>query len=75
MRSNLPDFPVEDVNPPSGDESFAIQVNEVGVGVLFVFKKGDKAVTFHTAQPDGDEPLINREGLEELAGTVERKLR
>ncbi len=75
MRSNLPDFPVETIDPPLGDESFRIQVDEVGVGVLLVFKKGDKAVTLHTAQPDGDEPLVNLEGLEELARNVERKLR
>ena len=75
MRSNLPDFPVEVIDPPLGDESFRIQVDEVGVGVLLVFKKGDKAVTFHTAQPDGDEPLVDLDGLEELARNVERKLR
>ena len=75
MRSNLPDFPVQAFDPPLGDESFKIQVDELGVGVLFVFKKGDKAVTLHTAQPDGDEPLIDQEGLEELARNVERKLR
>lgn len=75
MRSNLPDFPIVAIDPPVGDESFEIQVNEVGVGVLLVFKKGDKAVTLHTAQPDGDEPLVSVEGLEELARSVERKLR
>ena len=75
MRTNLPDYPVEAIDPPVGDESFEIHVNEVGVGVLLVFKKGDKAVTLHTAQPDGDEPLVDLEGLVKLARNVERKLR
>ncbi len=72
MKSDLPDVPIQIMDPPIGDESFQVLVNEIGLGGLIVFKKGDKAVTLHTAQPDG---LVSLEGLEELARTVAGKLR
>ncbi len=75
MKSKLPDLPIQIMDPPIGDESFQVLVDDLGVGGLIVFKKGDKAVTLHTAQPDGEEHLVSYEGLEELAHRVEGKLR
>ncbi len=75
MKTNLPDLPIQMMNQPIGEESFQILVDDPGVGALIVFKKGDKAVTLHTAQPDGDEHLVSYEGLEELAHRVAGKLR
>ncbi|MCH8185613.1 MAG: hypothetical protein IH862_05880 [Chloroflexi bacterium] len=75
MKSNLPDVPIQIMDPPIGDESFQMMVDDLGVGGLIVFKKGDKAVTIHTAQPNGEEYLVSLEGLEELARRVAGKLR
>ena len=75
MKSDLPDVPIQIMDPPIGDESFQVLVDDLGVGGLIVFKKGDKAVTLHTAQPDGEEHLVSLEGLEELARRVAGKLR
>ncbi len=69
------DLPIQIMDPPIGDESFQVLENEIGVGGLIVFKKGDKAVTLHTAQRDGEDYLVNLEGLEELARRVAGKLR
>ena len=74
MKSNLPDLPVQIMDPPIGDESFQVLGDDIGVGALIVFKKGDKAVTLHTVQPNGEEHLVSLAGLEELARRVEGKL-
>ena len=75
MKSDLPDVPIQIMDPPIGDESFQVLVDANKVGGLIVFKKGDKAVTLHTAQPNGEEHLVSLEGLEELARRVAGKLR
>ena len=75
MRSDLPDVPIQIMDPPIGDESFRVLAADIGVGGLIVFKKGDKAVTLHTAQRNGEESLVSFEGLAELARTVAGKLR
>ncbi len=75
MKTNLPDLPIQMMDQPIGDASFQILMDDLGVGGLIVFQKGDKAVTLHTAQPEGEEHLISYEGLEELARRVAGKLR
>ncbi len=75
MKSDLPGVPIQIMDPPIGDESFQVRANDLGVGGLIVFKKGDKTVTLHTAQPDGEEYLVSFQGLEELARKVAGKLR
>ena len=50
------------MDPPMGDKSFQDLLDDIGVGGFIVFKKGDKAVTLHTAQPNGEEHLVSLEG-------------
>ena len=62
------------VDTPIGDVSTGAWVNTEGKGSIIVFIKGDKAVSLQTANPDGEQPLTDLDGLETLAKIVERKL-
>ena len=59
---------------PIGDASFEIDVNAQGIGSMLVFIKGNKFVSLHTAQPEGEGPLLSLEGLEDLADLVASRL-
>ena len=41
---------------------------------MFVFIQGDKLVSLHTAQPEGEGPLLSLEELEQLAELVASRL-
>jgi hypothetical protein len=72
MKSETPGMQAMD--SPIGDASFEIEVNAQGIGSMLVFIKGDKLVSLHTAQPDGQRPLMPLEGIEELAELVASRL-
>ena len=58
MKSETPGMQAMDT--PIGDASSEIDVNAQGIGSMLVFKKGDKVVSLHTAQPEGQQPLAAR---------------
>jgi hypothetical protein len=72
MKSETPGM--QDMDSPFGDASFQIEVNAQGIGSMFVFIKGDKLVSMHTAQPKGEGPLLSLEGLKDLADLVASRL-
>ncbi len=57
-----------------GDTSAEVEVNAQGFGSIVVFIKGDKVIQLHTAQPDGEQPLTDLNGLEKLAKIAEGRL-
>ena len=57
-----------------GEASAKVEVNAQGIGSIVVFLKGDKVVSLHTAQSEGQEPLRSLESLEELAELVASRL-
>ena len=59
---------------PIGDASAEIEANAQGIGSMLVFIAGDRVVSLHTAQAEGEEPLVSLEGLEELARLVLSRL-
>ncbi len=59
---------------PIGEASAQVEVNANGIDSMLVFLKGDKVVSLHTAQPEGQEPLLSLESLEELAELVASRL-
>jgi len=65
---------LDTMDPPIGYASAEAEVNAQGIGSMVVFIKGDKVIQLHTAQPDGEQPLTDLEGLENLAEIVEQKL-
>ena len=62
------------MTPPIGDTSGQAEVNAEGIGSMLVFTSGDKVVSLHTAQPEGQQPLLCLERLEELAELVASRL-
>ena len=72
MKSETPEM--QDMLLPIEDASIQIEVNAQGIGSMLVFIKGDKVVLLHTAQPEGQRPLLPLEGLEELAELVASRL-
>ena len=65
---------MQDMASPIGDASLEIEVNAQGIGSMPVFIKGDKLVSLHTAQSEGEAPLLSLEGLEDLADLVASRL-
>ncbi|MFC1935605.1 hypothetical protein ACFLX9_02440 [Chloroflexota bacterium] len=65
---------LESMESPIGDASVEVEVNAQGVGSFVVVIQGDKFVQLHTAQPEGQEPLLSLKRLEELAGLVASRL-
>ena len=66
--------PLVDMGVPIGDASAEVELNAQGIGGMIVFVKGDKAVSLHTAQPEGQPPLVPLAGLEGLATLVAGRL-
>ena len=66
---------VQVMDSPIGDASFEIEVNAQGIGSMLVFIKGDKLISLHTAQPEGEGPLLSLEGLKDLADLVASRVR
>ena len=58
-----------------GDSALLVRVDFNGIGSAVMFIKGDKTVSLHTTRVEGDEPLINHEGLQQLAMGVAKRLR
>ncbi len=72
VNSETPEM--QDMVLPIGDASIQIELNAEGIGSMLVFIKGDEVVSLHTAQPEGQQPLVSLEGLEELAKLVAGRL-
>ena len=72
MKSETPGM--QDMASPIGDASLEIEVNAEGIGSMFVFIRGDKLVSLHTAQPEGQRPLLPLESLKELPELVASRL-
>ena len=62
------------MTPPIGDISGQVEVNAEGIGSMLVFMSGDKLVSMHTMQSEGQSPLVSLEDLEELAALVVSRL-
>ncbi len=62
------------MSPPISDASANVDVNAEGIGSVLIFVKGDKALSFHTARPDGQQSLMSLERLETLAKLVASRL-
>jgi hypothetical protein len=65
---------LQDMAQPIGDASALARADDRGIGSILVFVKGDRVVTLHTAQAEGEQPLLSSESLEELARTAEQRL-
>ena len=63
------------MDSPIGAASADVRVDGQGIGSTVVFIKGDKAVSLHTSQGKGEQPLVSLEGLKGLARIVEKRLR
>ena len=61
--------------PPIGHASAELESETGKIGSNIVFFKRDKLVTLHTTRPEGEQPLIDLEGLRTLARLVEQKLK
>ena len=59
---------------PIGDAYAQYDIDDRGLGGLVMFIKGDLAVSLHTSRPDGQQALVDLEGLNQLARAVETKL-
>ena len=59
---------------PIGYASIQVEFNAQGIGSVLVFIQGDKVIQMHTSQPEGEEPLLSLERLEELAELVAGRL-
>ena len=62
------------MTPPIGDISGQVEVNAEGIGSMLVFSSGDKVVSMHTMQSEGQTPLVSLEDLDELAALVVSRL-
>ena len=62
------------MTPPIGDISGQVEVNAEGIGSMLVFSSGDKVVSMHTMQSEGQSPLVSLEDLEKLAALVLSRL-
>ena len=59
---------------PIGDVSGGLEVNGSGIGSMVAYQHGEWAISLHTAQPDGTEPLVTFASLQELARIVDGRL-
>ena len=62
------------MTPPIGDISHQAEVNAEGIGSMLVFTSGDKVVSIHTMQSEGNGPLLSLERLTELAELLASRL-
>ncbi len=65
---------LQEMAQPIGDASLQAEVNAEGIGSMVVVAKGDKVISLHTAQSDGQRPLVSHDGLVELAELVANRL-
>ena len=65
---------MRDMDPPIGESSVQVLINDRGLGGSLVFIVGDKVIPLHTAQPDGQPPLVPLEGIERLAELIASRL-
>ena len=65
---------LESMEKPIGDSSFEKELGLEGIGSVVIFLKGDKVIQLHTTMPEGEKPIVDLKGLEELAKKVEEKL-
>ena len=65
---------LQQMTPPIGDISAQVEVNAEGIGSMLVFMSGDKVVSMHTMQSEGQSPLLSLEDLVELAALVVSRL-
>ena len=72
VKSETPGM--QDMSPPISDASANVNVDAEGVGSVLIFVKEDKALSFHTARPDGQQSLMSLERLETLAKLVASRL-
>lgn len=72
VKSETPGM--QDTAQSIGDASADVEVNAQGIGSMLVFIKDDRVVSLHTAQAEGQQPLVPLEGLEELAKIVASRL-
>jgi hypothetical protein len=66
---------LENMALPIGDTSAEVEVNAQGIGSIIAFTLEDRFVSFHTAMPEGESPIVDLSALEELARLVEERLR
>lgn len=69
-----PESGMEKMDDAIGDSSASLEANQAGIGSMIAFKKGEWVVSLHTAQRDGDTPLVDLAELETLARTVAGRL-
>ena len=69
-----PDCGMQNMNDAIGDSSAYLEANQTGIGSVVAFKKGEWVVSLHTAQRDGESPLVDLAELETLARTVADRL-
>ena len=69
-----PESGMRNMDNTIGDSSASLEANQAGIGSMVAFKKGEWVVSLHTAQPDGDTPLVDLAGLEALARTVASRM-
>ena len=65
---------MQDMDPPIGESSARVLINDRGLGGSLVFIKGDKVIPLHTAQPEGQPPLVPLDGIERLAKIIASRL-
>ncbi len=61
---------MQDHTTKIGDTSFLAEINEFGIGITVVFKKGFWVVVLHSTQFADSAPLVDLAGIEALAQTV-----
>lgn len=65
---------MQEMDPPIGESSAQVLINDRGLGGSLVFIMGDKVIPLHTAQPDGQPPLVPLEDIERLAELIASRL-
>ena len=65
---------MRDMDPPIGESSASVLINDQGLGGSLVFTVGDKVIPLHTAQPEGKPPLVALEDIERLARLIASRL-
>jgi hypothetical protein len=73
IRSDAPPG-LKPANPPIGDISVEVEANTQEIGGMLVFVFRDSLVSLHTAQPDGQDPLLSLDDLKELPKMVAGRL-
>lgn len=72
MRTAIPGM--QDMDPPIGESSAQVLIDDQGVGGSLIFIKRDKVIPLNTAQPEGEPPLLLLEDVERLAEQIASRL-